>query len=395
MKNKTIDIVIENFLYGGTTTHLLNFINSKTCKNYKFRIITNKNNVAIQSIKKTCDMERVKIVQYQSFNYFQLQSYSLKIIFFIFKPILFLISIIQMFILLKNAKTNIILLSCGGYGDFRSEMAAAISTLFLPKKKVFLLIHHCYLKPKLWNFLINLVNRLISKLVVTIIFVSNSTRRSIQNNTNLVNKNTRYKIIYNGVNVKRIKTKNLKQFKTKKGIIKIGILSRIEEYKGHLDLIYAFSDLTKKEKEKFKVFLIGNGSDKFVNRLKNLIFDKELNKYFKIINFINEESFTIFRNLDLTLSLTKDFEGFGYSIAESLYAETPVISTDVGGVSEYLNNEVANVIKSEEKGKITMLLRDFLINKKAWKKKAKLGKKLIINHFNSEKMSKEFLKVLK
>ena len=78
-----------------------------------------------------------------------------------------------------------------------------------------------------------------------------------------------------------------------------------------------------------------------------------------------------------------------------MYAETPVISTDVGGVSEYLNNEVANVIKSEEKGKITMLLRDFLINKKAWKKKAKLGKKLIINHFNSEKMSKEFLKVLK
>ena len=184
---------------------------------------------------------------------------------------------------------------------------------------------------------------------MTIIFVSNSTRRSIQNNTNLVNKNTRYKIIYNGVNIKRIKTKNLKQFKTKKGIIKIGILSRIEEYKGHLDLIYAFSDLTKKEKEKFKVFLIGNGSDKFVNRLKNLIFDKELNKYFKIINFINEESFTIFKNLDLTLSLTKDFEGFGYSIAESLYAETPVISTDVGGVSEYLNNEVANVIKSEEK----------------------------------------------
>ena len=395
MKNKTIDIVIENFLYGGTTTHLLNFINSKTCENYKFRIITNKNNVAIQSIRKTCDMERVKIVQYQSFNYFQLQSYSLKIIFFILKPILFLISIIQMFLLLKNGKTNIILLSCGGYGDFRSEMAAAISTLFLPKKKVFLLIHHCYLKPKLWNFLINLANRLISKLVMTIIFVSNSTRRSIENNTNLVNKNTRYKIIYNGVNIKRIKTKNLKQFKTKKGIIKIGILSRIEEYKGHLDLIYAFSDLTKKEKEKFKVFLIGNGSDKFVNRLKNLIFDKELNKYFKIINFINEESFTIFKNLDLTLSLTKDFEGFGYSIAESLYAETPVISTDVGGVSEYLNNEVANVIKSEEKGKITMLLRDFLINKKVWKKKAKLGKKLIIKHFNSEKMSKEFLKVLK
>ena len=57
-----------------------------------------------------------------------------------------------------------------------------------------------------------------------------------------------------------------------------------------------------------------------------------------------------------------------------MYAETPVISTDVGGVSEYLNNEVANVIKIAKKLKITLLLRDFLINKKAWKKN-KIGKK--------------------
>ena len=114
--------------------------------------------------------------------------------------------------------------------------------------------------------------------------------------------------------------------------------------------------------------------------------------FFKIINFINNESYTILKNLDLTLSLTKDFEGFGYSIAESLYVETPVIATSVGGVKEYLNNKVANIIKSGDNF-FTKLLRDFLSNENSWKKKVKRGKKLIINNFNSEKMSKEFLNV--
>ena len=35
------------------------------------------------------------------------------------------------------------------------------------------------------------------------------------------------------------------------------------------------------------------------------------------------------------------------------------------------------------------MLRDFLINKKL-EKESKIGKKLIIKHFNSEKMSKNF-----
>ena len=393
MKNKNITIVIENILYGGTTTHLINFINSKSCKDYKFKIITNKNNSAIDTIKKSCDKKQISVIEYQSLNCLELKSIILKVLFFIFKPILFFLSIIQMFIILKNIKSEVVLLNCGGYGDFRSEMAAAISLKFLEKKKIFLLIHHCYTKAKVWNFLINLINKIISKLFITVIFVSKSTKNSIKENTNLIGKKTKCKIIYNGLNIKKIKTQNLKQLKTKRGVKKIGILARIEEYKGHLDLVHSFSNLKNKEKKKFKVFFIGGGDNKFLNKLNKLILEKKLKKYFKIINFINNESYTILKNLDLTLSLTKDFEGFGYSIAESLYVETPVIATSVGGVKEYLNNKVANIIKSGDRESVTKLLRDFLSNENSWKKKVKRGKKLIINNFNSEKMSKEFLNV--
>ena len=41
-KIKNIAILIENIEYGGTTTHLINLINSNRCKFIKFYIITNK-----------------------------------------------------------------------------------------------------------------------------------------------------------------------------------------------------------------------------------------------------------------------------------------------------------------------------------------------------------------
>ena len=53
MKKKTISIIIENLLYGGTTSHLINFINSKACRKYNFKIITNKSNAGIKDIKES------------------------------------------------------------------------------------------------------------------------------------------------------------------------------------------------------------------------------------------------------------------------------------------------------------------------------------------------------
>ena len=43
MRRKTITIIFENLLYGGTTSHLINFMNSKACRKFYFTIITNKN----------------------------------------------------------------------------------------------------------------------------------------------------------------------------------------------------------------------------------------------------------------------------------------------------------------------------------------------------------------
>lgn len=392
MKKKTISIIIENLLYGGTTSHLINFINSKACRKYNFKIITNKSNAGIKNIKKSCKSNKFEIIDFNSLNALQPKIFLLKVIFFATKPLLFLFSIIQMFFILKKISSDVTLLNCGGYGDFRTEMAGAIALKLLKRKNFYLLIHHCYSKPILWGGIINLINKYISKIFRMIFFVSKATKDSISKNTSLIDKNSKYKIIYNGVPVRPFSLKRIKKLKVKKGVNKIGMLSRIEDYKGHLNLIYSFSKLTDKEKKQFKVFFIGNGNPIFIKKINNMISLKNLNKYFQIINYLKIDSYTILNNFDITVSLTKDFEGFGYSVAESLFVKTPVISTNVGGLKEILNDKVANIVKPNDNIGVVKSLRDFLLRKNKWKIKAKLGRKRIIEYFNSEKMSNEFLK---
>tara|TARA_Y200000002_G_scaffold370686_1_gene366481 strand:+ start:273 stop:518 length:246 start_codon:yes stop_codon:yes gene_type:complete len=65
MRKKTITIIIENLLYGGTTSHLINFINSKACRKYYFKIITNKNNAGIKNKwKNKAKLGRKRIIEY-------------------------------------------------------------------------------------------------------------------------------------------------------------------------------------------------------------------------------------------------------------------------------------------------------------------------------------------
>ena len=60
----------------------------------------------------------------------------------------------------------------------------------------------------------------------------------------------------------------------------------------------------------------------------------------------------------MCLSLTRDYEGFGLTIGESMVAGTPVIATDVGAVKEFLNHKNGTLIKVNNE----FMLKKELIN---------------------------------
>lgn len=394
-KSKKVLILVENLLYGGVTTHLLNLIKSKNSKNIKFIIVTNESNYALKNITKSFNKKNIETIYYKSLNNVILSNYFFKLIFHLIRPLLFLISIYQVASIIKKINFDAFIANCGGYGNFRTELAGIFAAKILGKKNLNLLIHHNYTKPQLWSFLLNAINFFVKKSINKLIFVSHATKKSILSNTNLFNfsKNKTF-VIHNGILLNKVKAKKLHYFKTKKKYLKIGMLARIEDYKGQLDLIEAFSKLSKNVKSKYKVYLIGRGNKKDEEKLKNKISQYKLKNDIKHIRYIDHNNLIILKNFDLYISLTRDFEGFGYSIAEALYLGLPVISTKVGGVVEFLNKNNAELIQPQDIKNLKKLLENFPFNKSCWKKKANNGKKLIVKKFNSEEMSKKYYNVI-
>ena len=70
---------------------------------------------------------------------------------------------------------------------------------------------------------------------------------------------------------------------------------------------------------------------------------------------------------------------------------TPVLTTNVGGISEYLNQNNSYLIKPKDSKQLCKSLIDFYYKPQLWKKRAKAGKSLIKKKFNSNIMSKNFL----
>ena len=397
---KKIIIVFENLEYGGMTTFIENLINSKSLNKVEIILLTNKDNKGISSLKKNVKNKKFSLITNSSLNAssvsFSQSNFFLKIIkifAFIIRPILFLISILQFYIILKKNRSDVILAACGGYGNFRSDTASLISAKMLNYPKRILTIHHCYSKTRFWGFFINLMDIFVSKCSSSIIFGSKAVKLDIQKNTSLLKNIRNSEIIHHGVVPRKIKKrKNLNRiFRTQNNsILKIGILSRIEDEKGHYDLIDVFSLLPSKFKNKLKVFFIGPAKKDELIKVKDILKLNNLDKYFKITGYIKSNSLEIFQKLDLVLSLTKTFEGFGLSIAEALMAKKPVLVTKVGAVTEFLNHKNSTLIKPNNKNEILESLKNFIKNKKKWDLKAIEGHKHIIKNFTAEITAKKY-----
>ena len=377
---KSLGIFWENLEYGGMSTHINDLINSDIFKNVRFVIFTNNDNEGLKQVKIN-NNERIKIIKYFSLNTIKINNFLLKLLYFFFKPFFFILSIIQAYKILRKYKFDIFLGLCGGYGNFRTEMAAIIAAKYLKYSSISISIHHCYSKPIFGKTFLSFINSLISRFSKSILFQSNAVKNDIDQNTNLLKKNKNYEVIHLGVsrseNINNNKDLLNNIFETQnKKIHKIGMLSRIEESKGHLDLVEAFNKLSFENKNKIRIYFIGNGTKKELLKLKNKINSLNLNNFFVFTGYLDIDSVKILSKLDLFLSLTKTFEGFGLSLAQALYAGTPVLSTNVGAVTEFLNNKNSVIIKPNDIDEISKYLIDFIKNPEDWKRKAEIGKKI-------------------
>ena len=102
------------------------------------------------------------------------------------------------------------------------------------------------------------------------------------------------------------------------------------------------------------------------------------------------DSRKILSSFDLFFSLTKTYEGFGLSLAEAMSAGTPVVSTNVGAINEFFDENCGKIIKPGDISEISNAISDFYVNRENWIKKAAYARQKINDNFSDYKMSEGY-----
>lgn len=190
--------------------------------------------------------------------------------------------------------------------------------------------------------------------------------------------------IYNGVILDSILVRETRKASKPSFLV----ASHLRESKGIQDLIEAVNDLPTQIKDEIVITIYGDGPYK--KQLTEKIKQYALEKCFVFMGSkanLNE----IFFQYDYMLQPTH-MECFSLSILESLAANVPVITTDVGGNTEVISNaENGYIVEAKDVKALTAILEDIYLGNK---KISINTRELITNSFSLPKMVANHFKLI-
>lgn len=137
---------------------------------------------------------------------------------------------------------------------------------------------------------------------------------------------------------------------TNKNQIKILYIGRMIPEKGVHIAISAIGHLVNRLGVKNVQFdLFGNGSDAYIENLKNLTHNLKIEKHVKFHGKVDRgQLLKIYQDYDLFLLPSIFQEPFGVVLIEAMARGVPVVATDTGGIPEVISHEVNGLLVSPE-----------------------------------------------
>ncbi len=390
---------VENYGRGGVDTFISNLLR-KNLFNDKIYLIYNKNNPGITNLKK---LKKIKLIKYSIFSWDEIfNKYQnniilpfLKILYSIIFPITFLYQMIRLYFFFKIYSFDKILIINGGYPGGDICLAATIVwSKINPKKKPWINFHNFALqrnKILLLNFYKNFIDKLIKKSIVGFVSVSKICTNTIKLRKNL--KDVKTHTIYNGHTFD--KKKKIFPLRKKFNLPKNSkILLMLAEYnlrKGHEYIIKVMEKIIAKNKNIY-LFIYGYGSKTEVEKLVS----RSMASKNIFLNSFEDNQFGLIDQSDIMVIASQKYESFGYTAIEAMSIKKVVIATNFGGVKEIiLNNKTGYLVNKNKPGTFAKKVLNLLKDNKLRKKMENHSLLHYKRFFTSERMIKNYNKLLK
>ena len=170
--------------------------------------------------------------------------------------------------------------------------------------------------------------------------------------------------------------------------------ARMTSWKGQLEFI----DVIKKmDTQNILVLFVGDTkNESYTKIVRDKIYQNDLKNICKILGSINQDEMrSLYQIADLSVSFPLRAEGFGRTISESLYSNTPVLAFDYGGVKNQLEN-LSNLfkIKPHDYQAIPSKIEEILsLTKNHQKEVLQEAKSVIDKNFSKINMLNKYMKL--
>jgi len=228
------------------------------------------------------------------------------------------------------------------------------------------------------------VTRLVVRNASAVMPVTDNLRKAMESH-GLVNPN--YRIIPNVVNIRMFDIRNDIPGKAKKNFIHV---SCFEDRQKNISGILRVLKKLSKQRQDWECHMVGEGIH--LNDLIN--YAKVLNIEGKFVHFHglkeNEELAKLMAEAGFQVMFSR-FENLPVVILESYACGVPVLSTDVGGISEHMNDDLGLLIRSEDEDQLLEKISFMLDNYEKYDK-TKI-RAYAISHFSKEVIGEQLAKV--
>lgn len=199
--------------------------------------------------------------------------------------------------------------------------------------------------------------------------------------------NRKFDCVYNGIeDIKTVK-KNEKQVIEKYKFVVIG---SINHRKGQDMLVEAVGLLDESIRNNLEINIVGDGPQ--LALIKKQVQDKGLKNNFVFWGARNDVE-SIINDMDVFILPSRN-EALPISLIEAMRASMPIIASDVGGISEMIEDKYNGILIQPEVESIKVALTDVLNNKFDIKQMGKNSRKKYMESFNRDSMVNNYLKII-
>jgi glycosyltransferase involved in cell wall biosynthesis len=169
----------------------------------------------------------------------------------------------------------------------------------------------------------------------------------------------------------------------------LGSIGSFEHRKGHPVLFEALSELVNGPLLNAHLMMVGDGPDE--GMLKEQVQALGLERSVSFFPFTNEPNY-VFERIDMTVLPSLYKEGLPNVLLESMAMGVPVVSSDIGGVSEIvLDGETGYMVEPGDKAALAVAIKKVWEDQDTYQEMRIKARKLIEKQFDKATQFERFL----